>query len=189
MTTTVSATYTGKVEWEHLDTSDDSIMILDDGEIGDETIFVDAASGNLAVNEVWFESGTIAPYSLYVIDLSDTFIYAFAGKRVYSGFSNIKAINIFNCSGDKLYIGNSGVGSGVSIFGATQTIGYSGIAGWSSAVGYNINSSHHNLGIYNPESTTASYTISVVGIRELENISGSFNDDFNDDFRYIIYGG
>ena len=96
------------------------------------------------------------------------------------------ALSIRNVSGDLSYIGDSGTTYGIGVFGDRQTIGISGVAGWEGPTGHTINSARHNIGIYNPTTEIITTSISVVGNPELYPISGSFNDDFSDDFQYII---
>lgn len=184
MAITTDSTFTGQIEWEHED-SNAIRTIKDDGIVGSDVEFIDSGSGNLAVNTVWHETKTIESLYHKILDLSQLQVWGMGGN-VYTGFNNIKAINLINVSGDMLYIGSSGVGSGIAIFGETHTIGYSGVAGWESACGYPITDNQYNFGIYNPNTIDATYSVSIVGNLRTASILGAFNDDFNDDFQTII---
>jgi hypothetical protein len=184
-TTQTTSNYTGKIEWNLTDTSGLRV-VTDDGDIGGKTNFIDSGSVDFGVNEVWYGSERIDPLTLLVVDFSYLPINA-PGGMIHAGFTNIKALNIRNISGDLVYIGDSGTTYGIGVFGERQTLGISGVAGWEGPTGRSINSSQHNIGIYNPSSTEIITTsIGVVGNPEILPISGSYNDDFSDDFQYII---
>ena len=184
-TTSTTSNYDGNITWQYTDESG-LRTISDDGSVGGKTNFIDAAAGDLAINEVWYGSERIDPLTLLVVDFSYLPINV-PGGMIHAGFTNIKALNIRNISGDSIYVGDSGTVYGVGVFGDRQTLGVSGVAGWEGPTGRSINSSQHNIGIYNPSSTEIITTsIGVVGNPEILPISGSYNDDFSDDFQYII---
>lgn len=157
-TTNTTADYTGKIEWEYTKVNELE-TITDDGSVGEKIEFVDDSGISLGVTEAWYATHNISPQTLLSIDFL-LLPVTVPGGMVYEAFSNIKALNIRNVSGNLVYIGDSGVSNGIGIFGTRQTIGVSGVIGWESAVGRTINASQHNIGIYNP-SITGTITISV----------------------------
>ena len=161
-TTNTTADYTGKIEWEYTKINELE-TITDDGSVGEKIEFVDDSGISLGVTEVWYVARNISPQTLLSIDFS-LLPVAVPGGTVYEAFSNIKALNIRNVSGDLVYVGDSGVSDGIGVFGTRQTIGISGVMGWESAVGRIINASQHNIGIYNPSTTgTIAVSVGVVG--------------------------